>query len=154
MTKTALRLSNSEFRVGSMDAIFGLFVDMVHEEKRDGKTYICFESQFSWESNNEVQQRAMRSMPPGTSGPVSSQVYVATPVHIQPLMSMPSSRLSNDSYIPFGSPAQQAPQMASNAFLAHQIGNVGPRMPGFRTSGQIPSLLPPPVVQHPGPRDK
>ncbi|VDI46757.1 Hypothetical predicted protein [Mytilus galloprovincialis] len=151
MTKTALRLSNSEFRVGSMDAIFGLFVDMVHEEKRDGKTYICLNHHFSWESNNEVQQRAMRSMPPGTSGPVSSQVYVATPVHIQPLMSMPSSRLSNDSYIPFGSPAQQAPQMASNAFLAHQIGNVGPRMPGFRTSGQIPSLLPPPVVQHPGP---
>jgi hypothetical protein len=38
-------LTNSEFRIGSMDGAFKLFEDMIHEEHRDRKTFICLNQQ-------------------------------------------------------------------------------------------------------------
>ena len=56
-----MKLTNSEFRIGSMDGAFKLFEDMIHEEHRDRKTFICLNQQFSWESNIPLQNRGLET---------------------------------------------------------------------------------------------
>ncbi|CAC5410109.1 unnamed protein product [Mytilus coruscus] len=60
-----LKLTNSEFRVGSMDDIFKLFKDMVHSESRGGRIYICLNQHFSPEGSNPLQQNVGRYVAPG-----------------------------------------------------------------------------------------
>ncbi|XP_076112450.1 uncharacterized protein LOC143080482 isoform X2 [Mytilus galloprovincialis] len=60
-----LKLTNSEFRVGSMDDIFLLFRDMVHSENRDGRIYICLNQHVSPAGSKPLQQNAGKYVAPG-----------------------------------------------------------------------------------------
>ena len=60
--KSKMKLTNSEFRIGSMNGAFKLFEDMIHEEHRDRKTFICLNQHFSWESNIPLPNRELKTM--------------------------------------------------------------------------------------------
>jgi hypothetical protein len=45
-----------------MNEAFKLFEDMIHEEHRDMKTFICLNQHFSWESNIPLPNRELKTM--------------------------------------------------------------------------------------------
>lgn len=144
MGSSNLKLRNSEFRIASMDAAFHLFKDMIYEENRDGKGYICLKPSFSAVKLDVQTDRGQTSSFP-------HQTFVATPCTI----AAPS--LDNTQWPALGA-AVQPPKMATDAFLAQQISAASRGlMPGYRMQPQslrmpaprliTPSLPPAPVHQ-------
>lgn len=144
--RTKLKLTNGEFRVGSMDAALKLFKDMVYEHNRDGKIFICLKKTFS--------PTKLGLEDPGNQAR-SQQMFVATPFH----EATPPNLHDSSQWPALGGHAMPS-TMASDEFLAQQItaatkgmslpstsGHQPPhvRMPGIRTLP--PSLPPAPVIQ-------
>lgn len=146
-----MKLTNSEFRIGSMNGAFKLFEDMIHEEHRDGKTFICLNQHFSWESNIPLQKRGLKTMTfenssqPSLLGAYSSSLVSGAPPVRPSMLSWPH----------LGMVGQQAPRplIPSDAFLAQQITAVTRGMQPSRvipepmSSRPIPSLLPTPTLK-------
>ena len=143
-----MKLTNSEFRIGSMDEAFKLFEDMIHEEHRDRKTFICLNQHFSWESNIPLQNRGLETRIFGNSSLQSLLGAYSSPV----IAGAAPVRPSMLSWPHLGTFGLQAPRpLASDAFLAQQITAVSRGMqpsrviPGQMSSRPIPSLLPAPT---------
>lgn len=64
-TRSKLKLTNSQFRVGSMDDIFKLFKDIVHEVNRGGWIYIRLNQNLLPEGSNPLQQNVGKHVASG-----------------------------------------------------------------------------------------
>ncbi|CAG2243868.1 unnamed protein product [Mytilus edulis] len=78
-TRSKLKLTNSQFRVGSMDDIFKLFKDIVHEVNRGGWIYIRLNQNLLPEGSNPLQQNVGKHVAPGNR-PNYSRKPVQAPV--------------------------------------------------------------------------
>ena len=140
-----MKLTKSEFRIGSMDGAFRLFEDMIHEEHRDGKTFICLNQQFSWESNIPLQNRGLKTRLFENSSQQSLLGAHSSPV----IAGAAPVRLSMLSWPHLGASGPQASRpLVSVSSDAVSRGMQPSRViPGQMSCRPIPSLLPTPTLQ-------